>query len=202
MDRIPYINRKEYTMYYGNILYYDTANGLGVRTTLFVSGCRHHCKGCFNEMTWNFTYGHPYTEDIQDKILKSLDNPICDGLTILGGEPFEPENQPCIADLVTKAKQNHPDKSIWIYSGYLWEELNHLKPSRCYTDDTSTILSNTDILVDGEFIFDQRNFMLNFRGSENQRIIEVAKSLNHINQPPVLSDLMTAPSIIDYQHIK
>ena len=189
-------------MYYGNILYYDTSNGLGVRTTLFVSGCRHHCKGCFNQITWNFKYGNPYTDDIRDKILKSLDNPICDGLTILGGEPFEPENQLYVADLVKKAKANHPNKSIWIYSGYLLEELNNLKPSICHTDYTNTILSNIDILVDGEFILDKRNLMLNFRGSENQRIIDVPKSLKDTNKPPVLSYLMTAPSIIDYNNIK
>lgn len=126
-------------MNYGKIYYCDTANGIGCRTVLFVSGCRHHCKGCFNPETWNFNYGQPYTDAVQTRILESLQTPYIDGLTILGGEPFEPENQPVIHYLVSAVRTRYPDKSIWIYSGYTWEEL--IDPlSFVHTEHTLDIL--------------------------------------------------------------
>lgn len=175
-------------MNYGKILYYDTANGIGCRTVLFVSGCRHHCKECFNPETWDFCYGTPYTPETEKKIITSMNHPYVHGLSILGGEPFEPENQKTICSLVTTAKQLLPDKTIWMYSGYLWEELTGQKtPARnlkCRTEHTDQILQHIDILVDGEYDRTKRNIMLNFRGSENQRIIDVQKSLQNPALPP------------------
>lgn len=176
-------------MNYGKILYCDTGNGIGCRTVIFVSGCRHHCKECFNPMTWDFQYGKPYTTQTKEKIIESLEKPYINGITILGGEPFEPENQLEIKDLVQSIRQTLPDKTIWIYSGYLWEELLGKQPSICHTEHTMDILSNTDILIDGEFEIEKKNIMLNFRGSENQRIIDVQKSLNN-QTAPVLSEYM------------
>lgn len=174
-------------MNYGKILYCDTTNGIGCRTVLFVSGCRHHCKECFNPMTWDFQYGNPYTKETETKIITSLQPNYIHGLTLLGGEPFEPENQPEIKNLVTKIHNELPNKTIWAYSGYLWEELIGKQPSICHTQDTVGILANINILVDGEFELDKKNIMLNFRGSENQRIIDVPASLQAQNQTPVLS---------------
>lgn len=188
-------------MNYGKIIYYDIANGIGFRTSLFVSGCRHHCKGCFNEVTWDFNYGKPYTKEVQQNILESLNNPRIDGLTILGGEPFEPENQKDILYLILNIRNELPEKTIWIYSGYLWEELIHSNnkpfPRTVYTD---AILSNIDILVDGEFELDKKDISLDYRGSSNQRIIDVPKSvekLHHVrmssfdeDMKPVLSDMI------------
>ena len=177
-------------MNYGKIYYCDTANGIGCRTVLFVSGCRHHCKGCFNPETWNFSYGQPYTDVVQTRILESLQTPYIDGLTILGGEPFEPENQPVVHDLVRAVRTSHPDKSIWIYSGYTWEEL--IDPlSFVHTAHTMDILSGIDILVDGEYQEEHRNITLPFRGSSNQRILDVPESLLHPDCP-VLSKTIQA----------
>lgn len=171
-------------MNYANIIYCDIANGLGCRTSLFVSGCRHHCKNCFNKVTWNFNYGKPYTEQTKNKILESIDKPYIQGLTILGGEPFEPENQEYVLDLVTTVKKLYSDKDIWIYSGYTFEQL---KGEMCekfkhMTTDISInncrkILEQTDILVDGEFIQELHDISLKYRGSKNQRIIDVKKTL-------------------------
>ncbi len=164
-------------MNYGRIFNYDIANGAGVRTALFVSGCRHHCKGCFNPETWDFNYGKPYTPETEDEIIATLDNPNIDGLSLLGGEPMEPENQPYIRALAERAKSEHPDKTIWMYSGYLFEELTDPDSERCHTGDTAAILSCLDILVDGEFVLAKKNISLRFRGSENQRIIDVPATL-------------------------
>lgn len=178
-------------MNYGKILCCDTANGIGCRTVLFVSGCRHHCKGCFNQDTWNFNFGEPFTKETETMILDSLEPPYIDGISILGGEPFEPENQPFVLSLIKKIKDKYPNKTIWIYSGYLWEELTGKIQSICLTEYTHEILKNTDILVDGEFQLDKRNIMLEFRGSENQRIIDVQSSLTkNIHSEPVLSKYM------------
>lgn len=177
-------------MNYGKILYCDTANGIGCRTVLFVSGCRHHCKECFNSETWNFNFGQTFTPEIADKIVTSLSPAYIDGISILGGEPFEPENQPEILNLILQIRKTHPTKTIWMYSGYLWEELTGQKESICFTDKTLEILKNIDILVDGEYQLDKRNIMLEFRGSENQRIIDVPQSIQNIKNPPVLSKYM------------
>lgn len=164
-------------MNYGQVYYNDVANGIGCRTAFFVSGCTHHCKGCFNEMTWDFNYGEPYTKEVEDDIIESLKPEYIAGLTILGGEPMEIVNQKEIRPLLERIKKEVPKATIWIYSGYLWEELTDPDNKRCHGEDTDAILSMTDILVDGEFMLDKKNLMLRFRGSENQRIIEVQDSL-------------------------
>lgn len=163
-------------MNFGQIYYADIANGPGARTSFFVSGCRHHCKGCFNAETWNFSYGHPYTKAIEDELVDSVKPEYIDGLTILGGEPMEPENQPEIRKLVERIRREVPHSKTWIYSGYTWEEL-HDPNKVCRTGDTDAILSNIDVLVDGEFHEEEKDISLNFRGSKNQRIIRVPESL-------------------------
>ena len=163
-------------MNYGEIKKCDIANGEGVRVALFVSGCRHHCKGCFNSMTWDFNYGKKFTEETEEEILEALKPNYIDGLSLLGGEPFEPENQEVLVKLLRKVKERYPEKNIWCYSGYLFdEELQKESRARCeYTDE---MLSMLDVLVDGRFEEDKKNITLLFRGSENQRLIDVKKSL-------------------------
>lgn len=163
-------------MNYGEIKKCDIANGEGVRVALFVSGCRHHCKGCFNSMTWDFNYGKKFTEETEEEILEALKPNYIDGLSLLGGEPFEPENQEVLVKLLRKVKERYPEKNIWCYSGYLFdEELEKESRARCeYTDE---MLSMLDVLVDGRFEEDKKNITLLFRGSENQRLIDVKKSL-------------------------
>lgn len=151
-------------MRYGKINKTDIANGPGVRVSLFVSGCRNHCKGCFNPETWAFDYGEAFTLRTVDEILKALDKPYISGLSILGGEPFEPENVCSVFDLCRQVKSRFPDKTIWIYTGYLYEKLE-------------PILNDTiDVLVDGPFIEAQKDITLKFKGSKNQRIIDVRAS--------------------------
>ena len=164
-------------MNYAEIKNYDIANGLGVRVSLFVSGCTHHCKGCFNPMTWDFSYGKPFTETVQDELLEVLSPAYIDGLTLLGGEPMEPDNQRALLPFVKKVRAQYPDKNIWCYTGYkLDEEL--LKPSRARCEVTDELLSLIDVLVDGEFIEEQKNISLSFRGSENQRLIDLPQTLS------------------------
>ncbi|MDD6351564.1 MAG: anaerobic ribonucleoside-triphosphate reductase activating protein [Lachnospiraceae bacterium] len=163
-------------MNFGQIYYADIANGPGARTSFFVSGCRHHCKGCFNAETWDFSFGHPYTQETEDELVESVKPEYIDGITILGGEPMEPENQPAIRKLVERIRREVPDSKTWIYSGYTWEEL-HDEKSVCRTEDTDAILSAIDVLVDGEFHESEKDITLNFRGSANQRIIRVPESL-------------------------
>jgi anaerobic ribonucleoside-triphosphate reductase activating protein len=163
-------------MNYGTIKKTDIANGLGVRVSLFVSGCRHHCKGCFNAETWDFNYGKPFTKETEEEILKALKPNHIAGFSLLGGEPFEPENQAVLAGLLKKIKETYPQKDIWCYSGYLFDE-DMLKESKIRCEYTDEMLKYIDILVDGEFIEEKRDLMLNFRGSSNQRIILVQKSL-------------------------
>ncbi len=164
-------------MNYGQVYFNDVANGIGCRTAFFVSGCTHHCKGCFNEMTWDFNYGVPYTKEVEDEIVESLKPSYIAGLTILGGEPMEIVNQKEIRPLMERIKKEVPKATIWIYSGYLWEELTDPRNKRCHGEDTEAILGMTDVLVDGEFMIDKKNLMLRFRGSENQRVIDVKESL-------------------------
>ena len=164
-------------MNYAEIKNYDIANGLGVRVSLFVSGCTHHCKGCFNPMTWDFSYGKPFTEEVQDELLEMLSPAYIDGLTLLGGEPMEPDNQRALLPFAKKVRAQYPDKNIWCYTGYkLDEEL--LKPSRARCEVTDELLSLIDVLVDGEFIEEQKNISLSFRGSENQRLIDLPQTLS------------------------
>lgn len=163
-------------MNYCEIKKCDIADGLGVRVSLFVSGCTHHCKGCFQPETWDFNYGNIFSKDTENEILKALKPDYIKGLTLLGGEPFEPENQKELLPFLKKVKETYPNKDVWCYTGYLMDsELLSSSRARCeYTDE---MLSLIDILVDGEFVEEKRNLMLKFRGSENQRIIDVKKSL-------------------------
>ncbi len=162
-------------MNYGEIKKVDIANGEGVRVSLFVSGCTHHCKGCFNPETWNFNFGKPFTAETEEEIIGYLNHGYIKGLSLLGGEPFEPENQRVLLPFLRQVKKLFPDKNIWCYSGYTFEELLNKSRARC--EVTDEMLSLIDILVDGEFTEEKRNLMLKFRGSENQRVIDVKKSL-------------------------
>lgn len=162
-------------MYYGNIKKYDVADGEGVRVTLFISGCRIHCPGCFQSETWDFRYGQEYTEETQEEVLEAMDSEFIAGLTVLGGEPFEPENQRVIVKLMKAAKERYPEKNIWCWSGYLYDR--DLQPGgRKYTEVTDEMLSYIDILVDGPFMLAKKNLALSFRGSENQRVIDLKKT--------------------------
>ncbi len=165
-------------MNYGQIYFNDVANGIGCRTALFVSGCTHHCKGCFNEVTWDFNYGNPFTKEVENEIVESLKPAYIDGLTILGGEPMEIVNQKEIRPLIERVRKEVPKATIWIYSGYTWDKLTDPNNKRCHSEDTDAILGMIDVLVDGEFMMDKRNLMLRFRGSENQRVIDVKETLN------------------------
>ena len=164
-------------MNYGEIKTADIANGKGVRVSLFVSGCTHHCKGCFNPETWDFSFGKPFTKDTEDAILKEIEPSYVAGLSLLGGEPFEPQNQKALLSLLRRFRRMFPKKTVWCYSGYRFEELAGLATSRARTDETDEMLSYIDILVDGEFEEENKDISLKFRGSSNQRIIDVQKSL-------------------------
>ncbi len=160
-------------MHYGNIKKNDVANGTGVRTTLFVSGCRNRCKNCFNPETWDFNYGQEFTRDVEDEIIESLKPAHIAGLSILGGEPMEPENQVELLPFVRRVKKEFPDKTIWIYTGYTLES-DLLDPSGTkHTEATVELLKNADVLVDGLFVEELKDITLKFRGSSNQRIIEL-----------------------------
>lgn len=164
---------------YANIKYYDIADGPGVRVSLFVSGCTHHCKECFNPETWNFDYGKPFDENVEEKIFDALDNPYIEGLTILGGEPFEPQNSKVLNPFVKKSRVRFPEKTIWCYSGYTFEDI--LQDRMNAGKSSLELLSNLDVLVDGEFVLELKSLMLKFRGSSNQRLIDVQKSLQQNN---------------------
>ena len=155
-------------MNYANIKHHDVANGPGVRVSLFVSGCTHHCKGCFNAEAWSFTYGEPFTQQTVEEILLALQPAYIQGLSLLGGEPFEPENQPAVLDLVRQVRAAYPEKDIWAYSGYTLEQLQTLAPE---------LLAQITVLVDGPFVESQKDLRLAFRGSANQRILDVPASL-------------------------
>ena len=163
-------------MNYATIKNCDIANGPGVRVSLFVSGCRHRCKGCFNEVAWDFSYGEPFTEQTIDTILQMLAPAHIKGLTLLGGEPFEPENQPAIVALLRCVKAQYPEKSIWAFSGYLFDK-DILAWRLGPREITEEFLGYLDVLVDGPFILEKKNLSLRFRGSENQRLINVPESL-------------------------
>ncbi len=163
-------------MNYGEIKSFDIANGEGVRVSLFVSGCTHHCKNCFNKETWDFNFGKPFTKEVEDSIIEMLASNYIDGFSLLGGEPFEPQNQRVLTPFLKRIKEKFPDKSIWCYTGYLFDD-ELLSESRARCECTDEMLSLIDVLVDGEFVQDLYNITLAFRGSENQRIIDVQKSL-------------------------
>ena len=160
-------------MNYATIKNCDIANGPGVRVSLFVSGCTHHCHGCFNQVAWDFDYGQPFTQETIDAILKMLRPSYVRGLTLLGGEPFEPQNQAGVVELLRQVKRELPGKTVWAYSGYLFDR--DILSGRL--GDTREYLSYVDVLVDGPFIEEKKNLSLRFRGSENQRIIDVPASL-------------------------
>ena len=159
-------------MYYGNIKECDIADGPGVRVTLFVSGCRNCCKGCFNSETWDFHYGQLFTEETKDRILKLLEPDHIQGFTLLGGEPFEPENQREAVKLLRAVRERYPQKDIWCYSGYLYD-VDMVKGGKVYTEVTEEMLSYIDVLVDGRFIEEEKDLSLPFRGSRNQRILKL-----------------------------
>ena len=159
-------------MNYANIKKYDIADGPGVRVSLFVSGCRHHCKGCFNAETWDFNYGQPYTAETEAEIIDALKSSYIAGFTLLGGEPFEPENQVEMVKLLKKISETYPEKSIWCYTGYLYD-VDLIPSGKVFTEVTQEMLSYIDTLVDGEFIEEEKDLSLKFRGSRNQRIIHL-----------------------------
>ncbi len=163
-------------MHYGNIKYFDIADGPGVRTTLFVSGCTHHCPGCFQPETWDFGFGEEFTSEVEDKILDSLSPDYVDGLTLLGGEPMEACNQRVLLPFIRRVREAYPDKDIWCYTGYTLE-CDLLQPSRARCEATDELLGLIDVLVDGEFIEAQRDLTLLFRGSRNQRLIDLPATL-------------------------
>ncbi|MBO5851964.1 MAG: anaerobic ribonucleoside-triphosphate reductase activating protein [Clostridia bacterium] len=163
-------------MNYATIKFNDIANGLGVRTSLFVSGCTHFCKGCFNSEAWSFSYGKPFTKEVENEIISSLKNSYVDGLSLLGGEPFEPQNQSALLPFLERVKKEVPSKNIWCYTGYLFDK-ELLGESRAKTKDTLKMLECIDVLVDGKFIEELKDISLMFKGSSNQRIINVKQSL-------------------------
>lgn len=162
-------------MYYGNIKKLDIANGAGVRVSLFVSGCTNHCERCFQPETWAFDYGQPFTADTEREILDALRPDYIRGLTVLGGEPFEPDNQRALAPFLARVRTVYPNKDIWAYSGFtLDEEL--LKPSHARCEVTDAMLAQIDVLVDGRYVDALRDLSLQFRGSKNQRIIDMNRT--------------------------
>ena len=162
-------------MNYATIKPLDVANGEGIRVSLFVSGCTHHCPECFNSEAWDFNYGEPYTEEIEEKVLTLLGKPMIQGLSLLGGEPFEPCNQRVLVGLLRKAKERYPEKTVWCYSGYVYDK--ELKvPSRARCEVTDEMLSMIDVLVDGRFEKDKKNLNLRFRGSTNQRVLDLKET--------------------------
>lgn len=165
-------------MYYVDIKKCDIANGPGVRTSIFVSGCTHHCKGCFNEIAWNFNYGKEFTDKEIDYIIELLKPDYIKGLSLLGGEPFELVNQEGLLPLVKKVKEVYPNKDIWCYSGYLFDKQIRDEMMEKY-DLTRKFVKYIDVIVDGKFEIDKKNPSLKFRGSTNQRIIKVQESLEN-----------------------
>ncbi len=162
-------------MYYGEIKHNDIANGIGVRVTLFVSGCRNNCKNCFQPETWSFSYGKEFTKETEDYILSLLSQTQIKGLTLLGGEPFEPENQRDLLPFLLRVRKELPNKTIWAFSGFTLEELRG--DSRGHTEVTEELLTLLDVLVDGRYIDELRDISLRFRGSSNQRLIDMPETL-------------------------
>lgn len=166
-------------MNYSEIKTTDIANGEGVRTSLFVSGCRHHCKNCFNEVTWDFGNGELFTEETMEKIFESIEPDYVNGISLLGGEPFEPENQKVLVPFLVMLREKYPTKDVWCYTGFTIEQiLGKSEPkSRACTDISSEMLSLIDVLVDGPYVESLHSIRLKFRGSSNQRVIDIKKTL-------------------------
>lgn len=163
-------------MNYASIKDCDVANGPGVRISLFVSGCNHRCRGCFNQEAWDFSYGEEFTKQVQEQILKMIEPDYIRGLTLLGGEPFERENQKGLLPLLRSVKEKFPQKDIWCFTGFIFER-DILEDMCSKWDETKEMLQYIDVLVDGPFIEDKKDWSLQFRGSSNQRLIDVARSL-------------------------
>ena len=168
-------------MNYGSIKPVDIANGEGIRVTLFVSGCRHHCKNCFNPETWSFDYGNKFDQMVEDEILSYLDHDFIKGLTLLGGEPMEPENQEGLLPFIKKVREKFgKTKNIWSYTGFVYDR-DLIPGGRAHTKYTDELLSYIDVLVDGPFVESLKNLSLKFRGSSNQRIIDLNKTTDFNN---------------------
>ena len=164
-------------MHVGEVMTADVANGEGMRVSVFVSGCRNHCKGCFQPQTWNFNYGREYTPEIEQFIIDELSKSYYDGITILGGDPMEPENQEPVLQLLRRIKKELPDKNVWAYTGYVYDRDLVPGGKRFVDGVTRELLESIDILIDGRFVEELKNLMLNFRGSSNQRIIKMKETL-------------------------
>ena len=175
-------------MYFGNIKNCDIANGIGVRVTLFVSGCTNHCKNCFQPETWDFCFGKEFTKEEEDKLIEMLKPSYINGLTLLGGEPMEPKNQQGILNLVSRIREELPEKTIWCYSGFTFEKL--MTPGEYpHTEITENILRMVDVLVDGLFVEELKQLTLRFRGSSNQRLIDLKKTFGNGGKDVVLLPL-------------
>lgn len=165
-------------MNYATIKKCDIANGEGVRVSLFVSGCTHHCKNCFNEVAWDFSYGEPFTAATEEEIFAELEHGYVNGLSLLGGEPFEPQNQRALLPFVKRVREKFPKKNIWCYTGFVFDEKTGLlKELAKNTECTAELIRNLDVLVDGPFVDELKDISLVFRGSSNQRVIDVQKTL-------------------------
>ena len=160
-------------MKYGNIKLIDSSNGEGVRVSLYVSGCRNHCKGCFNEATWDFDYGEEFTPIQENEIIEACKKSFISGLTILGGEPFEEENQTALLPFIERFKQECPDKNLWMYTGYVLDNDLQEGQRKFLPNVTNKILEQVDVLIDGPFILEQKDLTLPFRGSKNQRLLRL-----------------------------
>ena len=163
-------------MNYAGIKYCDIANGTGCRTVLFVSGCRNACKGCFQQQTWDFGYGGPFDEKVQKEVLDSLAPDYITGITLLGGEPFEPENQKELVPFMRKVVAQYPNKNVWAFTGYIYDK-DLVAGGRRHTEDTDELLSMIDVLVDGPFIEELKDITLKFRGSSNQRVLDLRETI-------------------------
>ena len=159
-------------MHYGEIKNCDIANGEGVRVTLFVSGCTNHCKNCFQPQTWDFNYGKPFTEETEAELFRLLSPRYIRGLTLLGGEPFEPENQRALLPFLRKLRRELPEKTVWAFTGFTWEEL-HTEGSHPRCEATDELLNLIDVLVDGRYVEELKDIGLRFRGSSNQRLLDL-----------------------------
>ena len=164
-------------MHVGEVMTADVANGEGMRVSVFVSGYRNHCKGCFQPQTWDFNYGREYTPEIEQFIIDELSKSYYDGITILGGDPMEPENQEPVLQLLRRIKKELPDKNVWAYTGYVYDRDLVPGGKRFVDGVTRELLESIDILIDGRFVEELKNLMLNFRGSGNQRIIKMKETL-------------------------
>ena len=160
-------------MKFSNIKWIDSADGEGVRVSLFVSGCRNHCKGCFNEATWDFDYGEEFTPIQENEIIEACKKSFISGLTILGGEPFEEENQKALLPFIERFKQECPDKNLWMYTGYVLDNDLQEGQRKFLPNVTNKILEQVDVLIDGPFILEQKDLTLPFRGSKNQRLLRL-----------------------------